>query len=376
MQAVPVESTQWYYTPAEKACKRGALGAARRRLYGGKEAGEVGIRAQEILDMLRESEEPVSGEGIAARLRISRAAVWKSIDRLRREGYAIEGIPRRGYRLAAEPERLTAGAIRARLDVRRIGAAIEWYDEVGSTNDLAWERLEGGAPFGTVVGAERQTRGRGRRGRRWVSPRGRGLWFSILTAPPGDPTDAPLLTLWAAVAVAEGITRTTGLDAKIKWPNDILVSGRKVCGILAETRAELGRVTAAVVGIGVNVSLAEREFPREARATAASLCALAGRSIGRLELLVSVLQALDRWYARWESEGGAAVLERARSACLTLGRPVRVHEPAGDWDGEAVDLAPDGALLVRTPGGVRPVYASEVSVRHADAQPASRGPLP
>lgn len=375
---VQTERVHLYYTRTAQTCKiverpacwgraSAAQGDQERIAFRKGACSTVSELTREIVDRLRRAPgAPISGERLGADLGVSRAAIWKGIAHLRQSGFRIDAVPRCGYVLVAEPDAFTPAAIVSRLTTRTIGRAIEWHEAVGSTNDLAWERRAAGMPSGLVIGAETQTNGRGRRGRRWASPHGLGLWFSVLLAPPLSGKEAPVLTLFAAVAAARAVRRVTGLPAGIKWPNDILVDEKKVCGILVESSAELGRLTHAVVGIGLNVAVPETALPPEARAQAASLSTLADRPLGRADLLVALLEELDLWYHRLVEAGPGPVLEAAGALSLTLGRPVRVHGAGCDWDGEATGLADDGALLVTRPdGAVEPVYASEVSLRHA-----------
>jgi BirA family biotin operon repressor/biotin-[acetyl-CoA-carboxylase] ligase len=327
----------------------------------------------------------VSGEAISAQLGISRAAVWKQIEALRAEGYEIEAAPRRGYRLAARPDRLLAPEIEAGLLTKRFGRPVEAYESIGSTNERAKELARAGAPEGLLVTAEQQTAGKGRLGRPWQTPPGRALAMSLLLRPPIPPTLAPRLTLVAAVAVAEAVRSVTGLPVGIKWPNDLQIEGRKLCGILTEMEAEIEQVRFVVLGIGLNVNQVLEEFPPELRETATSLrleavlvaggmaagAAQGGAAeqrptLARLPLLQAILARLEARYDQFLAGGWAEILTAWRELSVTLGRPLRVIPASGEpaWEGTAVDVDAEGALLVRRPdGSVDRVVAGEVSIR-------------
>ncbi|MEW5761880.1 MAG: biotin--[acetyl-CoA-carboxylase] ligase [Bacillota bacterium] len=241
----------------------------------------------------------------------------------------------------------------------KTGAPCYRYRKVGSTNDLARRLAARGAPEGTVVLAEEQTRGRGRRGRAWHSPRG-GLWFSVVLRPDLPPARAPEATFVAAVAAVDALRAYPGVAAGIKWPNDLVAGGRKLGGILTET-AGGERGPALVVGIGINVNLEERALPPALRQTATSVAALAGRPVDRERLLEEVLRFLEKWYRTWLAVGFGPVLAAWREREVCLGRPVRVVTAGEEWRGVALAVDDRGALLVeRAPGVVERVLAGDV----------------
>ena len=224
-----------------------------------------------VLAFLAEAgDEFVSGEAISGKLGLTRAAVWKHVNALRAAGYRIEAVPARGYRLAEVPDRLTALELRPLLNTHDLGRELHCYEELGSTNDRAKELAEEGAEHGEIVVAEAQTAGRGRRGREWVSPPRRNLYFSVILRPELPPSRAAELTLVASIAVCDA-ARQAGVDAGIKWPNDLLASGKKLAGILTELATEPDRVHWVVVGVGVNVNSRPEDFPEELRDEATSL---------------------------------------------------------------------------------------------------------
>jgi len=237
--------------------------------------------------------------------------------------------------------------IRSGIVTRRIGQVIHLFHVVDSTNDEAAALAARGALDGTVVIADAQRRGRGRMGRSWASPGGVGIYLSIILRPAIQPHDAPSLTLLGAVAVAEAIEEVTGLAAGVKWPNDLIVRGRKVGGILGEVAAEVSSLHYVVLGIGVNVNHTEESLGPEMRHIATSLRIEAGRSFDRTALIRSLCESLDRWYNCFLSEGPAPIIERLRRSCLTLGRQVVARSGDQQLCGLAVDLDHAGALLIR-----------------------------
>ena len=305
-----------------------------------------------IISALRENPDGVSGAALADQLKISRAAIWSRIDDLRRVGYEIEAGPHFGYRLVGEPDALLADDLLARLGrTRIIGRDIRVFEQTTSTNDVIEKLARDGVSEGVVVFAESQTRGRGRLGRKWISPSRRGLWFSILLRPDLTPQEATQLTVASATALRRAIAERTQLKTEIKWPNDILINGRKTAGILTEMSAELDRVRYVILGIGVDVNLAAHEFPPELKKLATSLKIEAGEAISRAELAVAVLRELDRDYLRVCGGRFAEIADEWEKHCATIGREVSVHIGDRRIRGCAESLDEDGALLLRTEHG-------------------------
>lgn len=318
-----------------------------------------------ILDrLLRNQGEYVSGEELSREFGVSRTAIWKHIADLRGDGYQIEAHSRLGYRLQGSPDRLLPAEVRRWMEAGGLGAKIIHHESVGSTNDEARALAAAGAPEGTVVVAEEQTGGKGRLGRRWESPRGTGVWLSVILRPPLPPAEVSPLTLMAAVAVAEAIERATGLRPGIKWPNDVLVNGRKVCGILTELSAEVERINHVILGIGINVNLASADLPEEVRGSASSLAAEAGAPVSRARLAGELLSRLDYWYRVFLRQGFDPAREVWKRYSITLGRPVTASSRTQRIEGIAVDVEGDGALLIEMADGSRQrVLAGEVTLR-------------
>ncbi len=325
------------------------------------------VLKERLLDLLRsETARPVSGEELARRLTVSRTAVWKRICALRADGYAIESHRRLGYRLTAVPDRPLPAEIRRGLNTRILGREIHHFESVTSTQDVARRLAAQGAVEGTVVVAESQTAGRGRRGRDWHSPPGAGLWLSVVLRPDLLPAQVPLLTLAAGVAAARAITEAAGVSPGLKWPNDLLVDDRKVGGILAEMSGQQDGIDHVILGVGINVGAGPDLFPPELRDRAVSLARCAAREVSRIDLCRWLLVALEEVYLRLAAGESAAVLEEWRRASITLGRRVAVILPAETVVGQALDLSPDGGLVLALPGGgTRTFLAGEVSLTMA-----------
>ncbi len=288
----------------------------------------------------------LSGEALSRGLNISRAALWKRMNSLRERGFVFKARRGSGYSLVETPD-LSSTEIMARVS-GPIGGTVYFYDSLGSTNDRAMELAADGAPHGTVVVAERQSSGRGRLGRKWVSPGGRNLYLSIILRPSVDPRGAGMLPLVCAVAVADALKEATELAPRIKWPNDIQISGRKAGGILCEMRSEPGSVLYAIAGIGVNINSTASSFPEDLREIATSVYLETGKKHKRAALAISVLKAFSVWYERWLREGSVPVAAAWRGYSSTIGRRVRVSAPAGDVSGTALDIDADGSLLIET----------------------------
>lgn len=317
-----------------------------------------------ILKLLRQqSQDYLSGEEISRQLAVSRTAVWKHIQELKNHGYEIEAHPRKGYRLKSRPDLLLPEEIRAGLATQLLGKQIVHFYDTSSTNNEAKRLAADDAIEGTIVVSEAQTLGRGRLNRGWFSPPGGGVWVSVILRPPFPPQEAPKCTLMAAVATVEAIREASGLNCGIKWPNDILWQGRKLVGILTEMSAEMDAINFVVLGIGINVSLQESDFPEELRNIGASVSMGAEREVSRVEVLQKLLERLEYWYQVVKQEGFEPVLEAWRRESVTLGQPVRVLAGEETYDGVAEELAEDGSLLVRTENGLRRVLAGDVSLR-------------
>jgi BirA family biotin operon repressor/biotin-[acetyl-CoA-carboxylase] ligase len=305
-----------------------------------------------ILSALRANPEGVSGAQLAEQLAISRAAVWARIEELRQAGYEIEAGPHFGYRLVSSPDALHADDLLARLGKTKvIGRDIRVFEETTSTNDVIEKFARDGAKEGVVVFAESQTRGRGRLGRKWMSPTHKGLWFSVLLRPKLSPQETTQLTVASATALRRAIRNVTGLSAEIKWPNDLLVGGKKIVGILTEMSAEVDRVRHVILGIGVDVNQDAAEFAPELRKTATSLKIELGEEISRAELATEILRELDTDYARICGGKFPQVADEWEAGCATIGQKVSVQMGVRLIRGCAESIDDDGALLVRTEHG-------------------------
>ena len=318
----------------------------------------------DVLTLLRQQEgEPLSGEAMSRALGVSRAAVWKAMEALRQEGYLISSAPRKGYWLEESPDLLSAGEL-ARPG-RRVGGEIICLDTVDSTNNEIKRRAVGEVPDGLTVVAGEQTGGRGRRGRSFVSPPGKGLYLSAALRPECPLSEVPALTAWSAVAVCDAIEAVCGVRPGIKWPNDVILNGRKLCGILTELEleAETAALRYVVVGIGVNVSQTEADFGPEVAPVAISLAQALGKAPRRAEVAQALLDSLDRLYTGFPQER-AQWLERYRAGCLTVGQPIRVLFAAGEREGTALGVEEDFSLRVAwKDGGEEVISSGEVSVR-------------
>ena len=313
---------------------------------------------QELLALLRR-EAYVSGAELGRRLGVSRAAVSKAVAALKKEGYEIDSVPNRGHRLVAEPDRLELAAIRSALGDHPLAGTVEVLETVDSTNNYLKNRAAAGAPHGTVAIAECQTGGRGRLGRRFDSVPGAGVYLSVLLRPACPPQALMTLTAQAAVATRRAIRTVTGAETGIKWVNDLVLNGRKLCGILTELsiEAESGLVSYAVVGVGVNCNRAVADFPPELRDTVGSLRSETGTRVDRNALAAAMIRELSALPALdWREE--------YRSACVNLGREVQILAPGRPpRTGKALDVGPDAELIVQTETGTEAVQSGEVSVR-------------
>jgi BirA family transcriptional regulator, biotin operon repressor / biotin---[acetyl-CoA-carboxylase] ligase len=313
-----------------------------------------------VLGLLAEGgDDFTSGEILSGKLGLSRTELWKCVESLRDKGYRIDAVPARGYRLAEIPDRLTPLELTPLLNTHDIGRTIHYRDSLPSTNDLAFRLAQEGASHGEVVIAEQQTQGRGRRGRSWVSPAGLNLYCSVILRPELPPQRAPELTLLTAVAVAETL-REAGGHAYIKWPNDLLVEGRKIGGILTELSADPDVIQFVVIGVGVNLNARPSHFPPELTSVATSLAQVRGHEVPRALFTAALWTRLEHWLDLHQERGFRPIGEAWRALSETLGQDVLVRTERREFRGRAEDIDEVGALLVRTPDGLERVVAGDV----------------
>ena len=317
----------------------------------------------EILRLLKESNTYISGQQLCEQFQVSRTAVWKVIDQLKKEGYQIEAVRNKGYRLIDSPDVMSKAEIESLMDTKWAGSNVVYYDEIDSTNNRAKEAGDNKAPHGTLFVADMQVAGKGRRGRVWQSPAGSSIYMTILLYPEISPLKAPQLTLVMALAVAEGIKEVTGLDTKIKWPNDIVVNGRKICGILTEMSTEIDYINHVVIGAGINVN--QDDFPEDIRKTASSLKMELGKQVKRSELIAAIMKSFEKDYEIFvKTEDLSGLQELYNSMLVNLDRDVKVLEPGNEYEAHALGINKTGELIVRTAEGEeKEIYAGEVSVR-------------
>lgn len=321
----------------------------------------------EILDYFRKADGNfVSGQQISKDLHVSRTAIWKHINVLKERGYIFESSTRKGYRLIYAPNLLTPLEIDSALHTETFGRHVVYLESTQSTNEEAKKIAREGAEEGTIVVAEEQITGHGRLARGFYSPFAKGIWFSLILRPKFFPMEASKCTLLAAVGVCRGIRRMGLADAGIKWPNDILVHGKKLVGILTLMSASMEKIDYIIMGIGINTGIKKNEFPEDFREGATSFLN-EGINVSRKDLLAAILGELEKEYSIAQNEGFDKVLDDWRALSVTLGQEVRVIFGDDSYTGKAVDIDRDGCLLVNTGSEVKRVIAGDVSIRPVDA---------
>ena len=318
---------------------------------------------EEILRLLRSADGYISGQELCNRFGVSRTAVWKAINQLKEAGYEIEAQQNKGYRLMAAPDLMTEAEIKSLMHTEWVAKEVLYFDTIDSTNTKAQELAEKGYPSGTLVVADKQESGKGRRGRSWVSPSGTGIFMTLMIKPDINPNNASMLTLVAALAVAKAITSVTGEEALIKWPNDIVVNGKKVCGILTEMNAQFDYINHIVVGIGINVH--NESFPEEISQMASSLMIEAGgKRFHRAQIIAETMSYFEQYYDTFlKTQDLSALVREYDELLVNMNRAVRVLDPKEPFDGKAMGITPKGELIVDTWESRKLVSSGEVSVR-------------
>ncbi|CAH1218328.1 Bifunctional ligase/repressor BirA [Paenibacillus plantiphilus] len=320
-----------------------------------------------IIELLEEQpRQYVSGEALSRELQISRTAIWKQIKKLESQGFEIEASRRLGYRLMSKPSQLTLPVLLKKLEGTALVRSIKLLDTVDSTQNVAQRLAEEGAPEGTLIIADHQTSGRGRHGRSWVSPAGKGVWMSLVLRP-GIPLQfAPQLTLLAAVALCRALKSVTSLEIGIKWPNDLLIGGKKISGILLESTAEDERLRYVIAGIGVSVNLERGDYPPELLDVATSLLIESGGQIERSDVVAAFIREFEHLYALYQQEGFGPIRTLWEALSVTLHKLTRLYSPAGEFEGTPIGLDERGALLVKkSDGSIVPVFSAEMSAPKA-----------
>lgn len=318
---------------------------------------------EEILRLLRSADGYISGQELCNRFGVSRTAVWKAINQLKEAGYEIEAQQNKGYRLMAAPDLMTEAEIKSLMHTEWVAKEVLYFDTIDSTNTKAQELAEKGYPSGTLVVADKQESGKGRRGRSWVSPSGTGIFMTLMIKPDINPNNASMLTLVAALAVAKAITSVTGEKALIKWPNDIVVNGKKVCGILTEMNAQFDYINHIVVGIGINVH--NESFPEEISQMASSLMIEAGdKRFHRAQIIAETMSYFEQYYDTFlKTQDLSALVREYDKLLVNRNKSVRVLDPKEPFDGKAMGITSKGELIVDTWESRKLVSSGEVSVR-------------
>lgn len=318
---------------------------------------------EEILRLLRSADGYISGQELCNRFGVSRTAVWKAINQLKEAGYEIEAQQNKGYRLMAAPDLMTEAEIKSLMHTDWVAKEVLYFDTIDSTNTKAQELAEKGYPSGTLIVADKQESGKGRRGRSWVSPSGTGIFMTLMIKPDINPNNASMLTLVAALAVAKAITSVTGEKALIKWPNDIVVNGKKVCGILTEMNAQFDYINHIVVGIGINVH--NESFPEEISQMASSLMIEAGgKRFHRAQIIAETMSYFEQYYDTFlKTQDLSALVREYDELLVNRNKSVRVLDPKEPFDGKAMGITPKGELIVDTWESRKLVSSGEVSVR-------------
>lgn len=317
----------------------------------------------EILKLLKETDGYISGQELCEKFGVSRTAVWKVINQLKEEGYEIEAVRNKGYILKGSADVLSKEELESTINTKWAGTQVAFFEETDSTNNEIRRLAEQGAPHGTLAVAERQLGGKGRRGRVWTSPAGVGIWMSMLLRPQIDPMAASMLTLVMALSTRRGIEKATGLKSEIKWPNDLVLNKKKICGILTEMSTELMEIQYVIPGTGINVN--QMEFPDDIKATATSLRIESGKIQKRSEIIAAIMEAFEGYYDTFiATQDMSGLIEEYNANLVNLGNEVCVLDPAGEYRGVSEGINKEGALLVRlSDGTLKEIISGEVSVR-------------
>lgn len=322
------------------------------------------ITKDQLLSYLKKERRTwVSGESLSRELSVSRAAIWKHIRKLREEGYVIESSTNKGYLLSKDSHLLLPNEIKEDLETKTFGKkGIEYFKEIDSTNIKAKDLAEGGAPEGTVIIAEKQVMGRGRKGRTWLSPEGDGIYASLILRPAMAPSGAPKITLMTAVAVAEALLSLVQIKITIKWPNDIMVRGKKLAGILTEIATDMDAVNYIIVGLGLNVNTPLQNLSEELKDRATSIYIETGEPLSRTRLVRAYLEYFEKYYEMFKANNFTPIMNRWKQLSNIIGQKITVDVIGRKHVGEVTDIDDEGVLILKDDeGGYQRIFSGDIT---------------
>ena len=306
----------------------------------------------------------VSGQKLSEYIGCSRTAVWKHIEDLRKDGYELEAVRRLGYRITKKPNKISDNEIKIGLKTRKMGHHVHFEETVTSTQKIAQTLANEGAEEGTIVVAEQQTNGRGRMARQWYSPSGTGIWMSLIIRPNIAVQATPQLTLLTAVAIVQAIEEITPLKPDIKWPNDILINGKKLVGILTELQAEADRVHSIIIGTGINVNQSITDFPEELHHVATSIHLETDKQWDRAQLIQEILLKFENLYSLYLAQGFRPIKLLWEGYAVSLQKPITARTINGTVEGKAIGINDAGVLLIQTSdGSVKQIYSADIELQ-------------
>ncbi|WP_429648813.1 biotin--[acetyl-CoA-carboxylase] ligase [Aeribacillus pallidus] len=322
------------------------------------------IRKQLLEAFAEANGEFLSGQTLAKILGCSRTAVWKHIEELRKEGYQLEAVRKKGYRIVQAPDKVTENEIQFGLQTKRLGQTIYYEESVESTQQIAHRLSYEGYPEGTLVISEEQVAGRGRMTRSWYSPKYTGIWMSLILRPNLPPQKAPQFTLIAAVAISQAIEEISGIEAEIKWPNDILIRGKKVTGILTELQADADKIHSIIIGMGVNVNQSSTDFAADIKPIATSIAIEAKKKIPRAQLVRRILEKLEIYYDLYMEEGFRPIKLMWESRAVSIGKNIIARTINGTIEGKALGITDEGILQLEDAQGIiHHIYSADIEIK-------------
>jgi BirA family biotin operon repressor/biotin-[acetyl-CoA-carboxylase] ligase len=325
---------------------------------------QTGLRAKLLEAFSKADGEFLSGQKISEYIGCSRTAVWKHIEELRKEGYELEAVRRLGYRITKKPDKISSNEIQLGLKTKMMGRNIHFEEAVTSTQKIAQSLANDGVPEGTIVVADQQTKGRGRMARAWYSPSGTGIWMSMVIRPNIPVNTTPQLTLLTAVAIVQAIEELTPLKPDIKWPNDIMINGKKIVGILTELQAEADQVHSVIIGTGINVNQKKEQFPEDLQNIATSILIETGEAWERAQFIQTILLKFEGLYSIFLSQGFKPIKLLWEGYAISINKKMIARTLKGTVEGRAIGIDDDGVLLIETEDrSIERIYSADIELK-------------